>query len=169
MSTGNTEAEIVRLYDDGYSIRAIARAMGLSRSAVHRRLTASGLTGVNPAVKAAAETNRKRADAARAQAAAALIDDLEALRARAWSPAEEVVSTPDGAEVVRLEQPPLREVRAAYAAIEAAVRASSRLLDDVDRAGGDSETREALSGMHALFRDAVAADRAREAAAGGGG
>lgn len=85
--------------------------------------------------------------ALRAQLKEDLLLDAQRLRERAWAPYQVVVSTPQGADIVTLDEPPLNEARAAYTAVGIAIDKSLVLErhDSVDSAAGAKSMLGSLS------------------------
>jgi transposase-like protein len=117
----------------------IARDHGVSVSTVTGIAKAEGLTEAFDRSRTEKATRAKAVDvkALREQLKLDLLEDAQRLRRRAWSPYQVVVSTPQGADVVTIDEPPLGEARAAYTAIGIAID-KSLVLEKHDSTGGDS-------------------------------
>lgn len=131
------------------SRNAIARDHGVSTSTVSGIASSEGLTDAFDRSGTEAATRARVIDckAAREQLKADLLADAQRFRERAWSPYQVVVSTPEGAEVVTLDLPPLTEARAAYTAIGIAIDKSLRLEQHDSGEGGLTAVDEWLRGM----------------------
>lgn len=103
----------------GKSRNEIARSHGVAASTVGKIAADEGITDAFDRTHALKGARAKAVDnrAKRAQLESDLLDDAQKLRKRAWSPYTVVVSGPEGAETVTLEEPPLQDVRAAYTSI----------------------------------------------------
>ncbi|MFG1846759.1 hypothetical protein [Micromonospora carbonacea] len=114
----------------------IARDHQVSVSTVTNIAKAAGATDAfdrsqtEKATRAVVEDSRSR----RAKLAAALLDDAERFRERAWSTYKYYERGIEGPELVTLEQPPLKDAKEAYVAIGISIQ---RHLDlekfDADR------------------------------------
>lgn len=137
----------------------IARDHGVSGSSVTKIAKAEHLDGAfdraqtNKATRARADDNAAK----RTQLQSDLLDDAQRFRKRAWSTYKVVVSGPEGAEVIELEEPPLPDAARAYTAIGIIVdkdRAYER-----DKAGSDgtdharSMLGQLMSGLAEVFGD----------------
>lgn len=123
-------AAILRDIEAGEKARnVIAREHQVSPSTVTGIAKAAGITSAfdrthtEKATRAAADDCK----VLRAQLKVDLLHDAQKLRKRAWEPYKVVVSTPEGAEVVTLDLPPLPDVRAAYTSLGIAADKSIRL------------------------------------------
>ena len=103
--------------------RKIATKHGVSPSTVTKIAKDEGVTGAfersntENATRATVADSRSR----RAALAAALLDDADRLRQRAWSSYTYYERGQQGPELVTLEQPPLKEVKEAYVAVGIAI------------------------------------------------
>lgn len=118
----------------------IARDHDVSTSTVTNVAKGAGIETAFDRTATAKATRAREADckALREQLKIDMLEDAQRLRQRAWAPYQVVVSTPQGADVVTLEHPPLSEVRSAYTAIGIAIDKSIVLErhDTVDGAAG---------------------------------
>jgi transposase-like protein len=122
-------ADIKAARANGTSVRQIARDHGVSPSSVTKIAAEYGIADAFGRSQTENATRAREVDckALRAQLKVDLLHDAQRLRGRAWSPYTVVVSTPEGAERVTLDEPPLPDVRAAYTAIGIAVDKSAAL------------------------------------------
>lgn len=125
---------------------AIARDHGVSADTVGRIADAAGI--VDPFVRTRTEnaTRARQADLAarRAQIADMLLEDAERMRERAWAEYPVVVTSQQGAEVITLDQPPLRDAQAAYTSIAICLDKHLALVRHDGDAGGDLESAKSL-------------------------
>jgi hypothetical protein len=127
----------------------IARDHGISASSVTVIARGAGIADAFDRSKTK-DATRAREDDCRALRAALKLDllgDAQRFRERAWSRYQVVVGTPEGAEIVNLDLPPLPDARAAYTAIGIAVDKSIRLEQHDSDEGGVSAVDEWLRGM----------------------
>ena len=117
-----------------YSVTSIAKDAGLE-DAFNREHTEKATRARAVDVKAMRE-----------QLKLDLLEDAQRLRRRAWSPYQVVVSTPQGADIVTIDEPPLAEARAAYTAIGIAID-KSLVLERHDSTGGDSGAASMLDAL----------------------
>jgi transposase-like protein len=140
----------------GGSTRAIAAKHGVSDGVVRKIAREAGITDAWSREHTENATRARQADlrAMRAQIAADLLGDVARLRDRAWS--EYVVpmgvgGKDGGIELVRLELPPLGDVRNAYTSIGIALDKSLRLEQhDADVQG--------LAAVDAWLREMMGSD-----------
>lgn len=126
----------------------IARDHGVSVSTVSGIAKDAGLTDAFDRSKTKSATRAREVDckALRAQLKQDLLEDAQRLRARAWKPYQVVVSTPQGADIVTLEEPPLAEVRSAFTAIGIAID-KSIVLERHDSADGAADAKSMLGSL----------------------
>lgn len=133
-------ADIQAARANGTSVRQIARDHGVAASTVTKIAADYGIADAFGRSQTENATRAREVDckALRAQLRVDLLHDAQRLRGRAWSPYTVVVSTPEGAERVVLDEPPLMDVRSAYTAIGIALDKSIRLEqhDSDDSASG---------------------------------
>jgi hypothetical protein len=125
----------------GKSRNQIARDRGVSMSTVTKIAGKSGHGDAFDRTRTAAATRAVVIDsrARREQLRNDLLDDAQRLRERAWSSHEAYISTPQGAERVVLELPPLQDTRAAFNAIGICIDKSLRLEQfDTDDSGASA-------------------------------
>jgi hypothetical protein len=122
------------------SARQIARDHSVSVGSVTNIAKGAGINDAFERTQTEKATRAREVDckALRAQLKQDLLLDAQRLRARAWEPYQVVVSTPQGADIVELKQPPLQDARAAYTAVGIAIDKSLVLEkhDAVDGAAG---------------------------------
>jgi hypothetical protein len=130
------------------STRAIADRHGVSESTVRAIAKENGIENAFTRANTESATRARVADMAsrRTALAAGLLDDAERLRTRAWSAYPMTVSTAAGVETVRLELPPLGEVRNAYAALGISVDKHLALVKH-DADPGTEAARSLLTGL----------------------
>lgn len=118
----------------------IARDHSVAASTVTRLAKDANVNEAFDRSKTEKATRAKAVDvkALREQLKQDLLADAQRFRERAWGPYQVVVSTPHGADIVTLDEPPLTEARAAYTAIGIAIDKSLVLEkhDAVDGAAG---------------------------------
>lgn len=126
----------------------IARDHGVAASTVTRLAETTGHDDAFDRSQTEKATRAKAIDvkALREQLKLDLLEDAQRLRQRAWNPYQVVVSTPQGADVVTIDEPPLTETRAAYTAIGIAID-KSLVLEKHDATGGDSGARSMLDAL----------------------
>lgn len=126
----------------------IARDHGVSASTVTNIANDSGMANAFDRTQTENATRARAVDvkALREQLKLDLLDDAQRLRRRAWEPYQVVVSTPQGADVVTIEQPPLSEVRSAYTAVGIAID-KSLVLEKHDSTGGDTGAASMLDAL----------------------
>jgi|ADGO01.1.fsa_nt_gi hypothetical protein len=99
--------------------RGIARKHGVSDATVRKIAKQAGITNAFAREHTENATRARQADMAaqRAQIAADLLTDVQRLRKRAWDTYQVIANGPDGPETITLDQPPLRDVQAAYTSV----------------------------------------------------
>lgn len=124
----------------------IAREHGVSPSTVSKIAREENATFDRTMTETA--TRAKQADnrSRRAQISSDLLDDVQRLRERAWSPYAYYVASKDGAQRVELDLPPLSEVRNAYASIGIALDKHG-VLERADADSGAAGAVSMLSGI----------------------
>lgn len=130
------------------SARQISRDHNVSVSTVSGIAKDAGLNDAFERSQTEKATRARSVDckALRAQLKEDLLVDAQRLRKRAWAPYQVVVSTPQGADVVTLDEPPLTEVRSAFTAIGIAID-KSLVLERHDSTGGDSGAASMLDAL----------------------
>lgn len=126
----------------GFSVREIAAAMHdkgvtVSPTTVSRYMRRAGVTGDDSTTYEATAARVKAAKQRVYEQALALLEDAEAARERVYAPAEVVVSTPDGADVVRLTEPPLADTAKVLQTVERLITNAQRLLDTIQEDTGE--------------------------------
>jgi transposase-like protein len=153
LSAGKRNAiieDIKAARESGKSAGQIARDHGVARSTVTKITREEGLTGAFERAQTENATRAREVDckALRAQLKVDLMQDAQWLRQRARGRYQTVVSTPQGAEIVTLDEAPLSEVRSGYTALGIAVDKSLALeRHDNDASGGLAAVDEWLRGM----------------------
>jgi hypothetical protein len=134
---------------NGVSAGQIARDHGVARSTVTKIAADNDLANAFERTQTENAARAKQADCKllRAQLKQDLLADAQRFRKRAWESYQVVVGTPEGAEIVTLDLPPLPDARAAYTAIGIAVDKSIRLEehDSDDSAAGAKNLLGSLS------------------------
>jgi hypothetical protein len=127
---------------------AIAREHGVSPGTVENIARDAGLVDAFARTKTENATRARQSDLAarRAVIAEMLLDDIQALRDRAWQPYQVVTSSQHGAEITTLELPPLRDAQAAYTSIAVALDKHLALVRHDGDTGGDLESARSLLG-----------------------
>lgn len=127
----------------------IARKHGVAASTVGKIAADEGITDAFDRTHTIKGARARQADnaALRAELQSDLLRDGQRLRKRAWSPYEVVVSTPQGAETIILDLPPLPDVRAAYTAIGIIVDKDRAYEKDAQAAGDGSAVQRSLLGQ----------------------
>lgn len=118
---------IMRLYEQGHGCNAIARAVPCSNYTVSDTVKANGGTFNNSQTKAATEARVTAAKAAATETADQLISDIQALRARAWSPTVDYIATEEGVQEVHRPLPSATDTKHLYSSIEGVARSIERL------------------------------------------
>lgn len=113
----------------GISAGQIARDHGVARSTVTKIAADNNLANAFERTQTENAARAKQADCKllRAQLKVDLLHDAQRLRTRIWGRYQTVVGTPEGAEIVTLDEAPLSEMRAGYTALGIAVDKSIRL------------------------------------------
>lgn len=144
---------------NGQSAGQIARDHGVARSTVTKIAADSNLADAFERTQTAKAARAKQADnkAKRAQLQSDLLDDAQKLRKRAWSRYPIVVSGPEGAETVWLDEPPLPDVRAAYTSIGIIADKDRAYERDKSDEGSDHAT-SVLGRLFTGLAEAVSAD-----------
>jgi transposase-like protein len=133
----------------GKSLNQIAKDNAVAKSTVSVIAKDAGLTDAFDRTRTEAATRAHAIDcrARREALKAALLDDAERLRDRAWSAYEVVVeSRATGPSRLTLDLPPLQDVRAAYAAIGIAIDKSVR-LEQYDSTDSDVDAKSMLGAL----------------------
>ena len=138
----------------------IARKHGVSPSLVGKIATAEGITDAWDRTHALKGARAKAIDnkSKRAQLASDLLDDAQHYRKRARSAYKVVVSTPEGADVVTLDEPPLPDVRSALTAIGICVDKSIAVEKHDTTDDGSQHARSMLGQLFTGLAQAVNGD-----------
>lgn len=120
----------------GFSVREIAAAMQdqgvtVSPTTVSRYMRRAGVVADEGTTYEATAARVKAAKQRVYEQALTLVEDAESARERVYAPAEVVVSTPEGAEVLHLPEPPLQDVAKVLQTIERLITNAQRLLDTI--------------------------------------
>lgn len=134
--------QMITLRRQGYSVREVAAAMheqgvNVSPTTVSRYMRRAGVTGDESTTYEATAARVKVAKQRVYEQALALLEDAEAARERVYAPAEVVVSTPDGADVVKLTEPPLADTAKVLQTVERLITNAQRLLDTIQEDTGE--------------------------------
>lgn len=134
--------QMITLRRQGYSVREVAAAMheqgvNVSPTTVSRYMRRAGVTGDESTTYEATAARVKAAKQRVYEQALALLEDAEAARERVYAPAEVVVSTPDGADVVKLTEPPLADTAKVLQTVERLITNAQRLLDTIQEDTGE--------------------------------
>ncbi|MGW3196326.1 hypothetical protein ACWDBD_17405 [Streptomyces sp. NPDC001118] len=126
----------------------IARDHDVSTSTVTNVAKGAGIEDAFDRTATAKATRAREVDckALREQLKIDMLEDAQRLRQRAWAPYQVVVSTPQGADVVTLQQPPLSEVRSAYTAVGIAID-KSLVLERHDSGSGTDGAKSMLDAL----------------------
>lgn len=143
--------QMIILRRQGYSVREVAailseRGANISPTTVSRQLRRAGVTGDDTTTQEATAARVKAARHRALEQALTLLEDAEAARERVYAPAEVVVSTPDGAEILTLAEPPLQDVAKVLQTVERLITQAQRLLETIQ----EDSTEEAKSVLQAL-------------------
>lgn len=123
------KAKMLELYEDGHSVRSVARIMGRSTSTVSRHLHRMGADTDRSLTAEATAARVRKLQEKRLDIAEKLMDDVESMRDRTWSRYELVTPGPDGASVTVLDEPPLRDQSDGVRAIQSMVTTIDTLLE----------------------------------------
>ncbi|GII63559.1 hypothetical protein Skr01_36440 [Sphaerisporangium krabiense] len=136
----------------GKSCRGIARQHGVSDATVRKIASDNGIRDAFSRAQTESATRARVADmrARRAELSEQLLDDVQRLRERAWSAYQVVTNGRDGAEVVDLALPPLRDVQAAYTSLGIAVDKHAQLVK-LDTDNGAAQARSMLGALAAAL------------------
>lgn len=128
--------------------RAIARDHDVSDGTVRNIAEDAGILDAFTRVNTENATRARQSDLAarRAVIAEMLLDDIQALRDRAWQPYQVVTSSQHGAEITELPLPPLRDAQAAYTSIAVALDKHLALVRHDGDTGGDLDSARSLLG-----------------------
>jgi transposase len=150
------EAVVKDLMSGQYGRNEIAKRQNVGRATVTRVAQENDL---DPSAKANQTQHATRAvavatKARKEQLKAQLLDDIQALRVRAWSAWSKEVVTREGIEVLRADMPPLPEVAAAYRSIGIALDGVFK-LEAAEAANGDSVqgARDFLVDLHSKITE----------------
>lgn len=143
--------QMITLRRQGYSVREVAailsdQGVSISPTTVSRHLRRAGVTGDETATQEATAARVKAARQRALEQALTLLEDAEAARERVYAPAKVVVSTPDGAQVLTLPEPPLQDVAKVLHTVERLITQAQRLLETIQ----EDTTEEAKSVLQAL-------------------
>lgn len=146
------QAVVNDLMSGQYGRNEIATRQNVGRATVTRIAQENDL---DPSAKANQTQHATRAvavatKARKEQLKAQLLDDIQALRVRAWSSWSKEVVTREGIEVLRSDLPPLPEVAAAYRSIGIALDGVFK-LEAAEQSNGDTVqgARDFLVDFHA--------------------
>lgn len=114
--------------DEGRSMREIAQLTGVSHQSVSMYLRSIGADTSAAQTHAAVQARMRQTQARRLDFAERVLDHMDDLFDRMNSPYDQVVSTPNGVEIVTLPEPPLRVQADALKAFQTQVRMLDRLL-----------------------------------------
>lgn len=130
------------------SCRGIARDHSVSRTTVSKIAKDASVAHAFERQKTEKATRARVADMAsvRTTKAVVLLEDFDRLRERAWSPYQVVVGTKDGADIVTLKLPPLRDAQAAYTSMAICIDKHLALVKH-DANSGANEARSMLSAI----------------------
>lgn len=130
------------------SCRGIARQHNVSDATVRKIAKDNNITDAFSRANTEKATRARVADMAsiRTAKAAVLLEDFDRLRERAWSEYQVVVGGREGAEIVDLKLPPLRDAQAAYTSMAICIDKHLALVKH-DSDGGASEARSMLSAI----------------------
>lgn len=140
------DAVLAAIRVGGKSLNQIAKDCGVAKATVSKIAKESGLTDAFDRTRTEAATRAHAIDARarREQLKLDLLGDAKRLRERAWDEYEVIVdSRTDGPTTMKLDLPPLQDVRAAYAAIGIAIDKSMR-LDQYDSTDSDVDAKSMI-------------------------
>lgn len=121
----------------GESQRAVADRHGVSISSVAKIRREHTTTDSGEPPPAVAESYTFDPKATRARLVEGLYADAQRFRDRAWGPYTQVVVTPQGAETITVDLPPLRDQAAGYSALATCIDRAMRMeAHDTDGEGG---------------------------------
>lgn len=143
------DAVLAAIRAGGKSLNQIAKDCGVAKATVSKIAKEAGLTDAFDRTRTEQATQAHAADARarREQLKLALLGDAERLRKRAWEEYEVIVdSRQDGPQTMKLDLPPLQDVRAAYAAIGIAIDKSVR-LDQYDSTDSDVDAKSMIGDL----------------------
>jgi transposase-like protein len=131
-----------------FSRNEIARRHGVAPSAVGKIAAQEGITDAWDRTHALKGARAKKIDnaAKRAQLQSDLLDDGQRVRARIWGPYKVVVSGPNGAEIVELDEAPLEAIKAGFTAIGIIVDKDRAYEKDAQATGDSSAAARSLIG-----------------------
>lgn len=149
----------------GMSRKAVAGKWGISQSTASKIARERGLGDAQPPeLSMASKVFMAGVKERRAQIKRELLEDVDRLRARAWSEYRRTVAGKDGPYEITEELPPLGEVRNCYAAIGVALSGYAKLEALDSDTNKDEEAKSLLGDLMTGIKAVNAELEAREAA-----
>ncbi|MEJ6013845.1 helix-turn-helix domain-containing protein [Corynebacterium sp. H127] len=149
--------EMQRLYEArGLSVRQVAKVMQRSPTTVSKALRGRGVDTWRADSSAAVEAIKLRANKRRLALIDGLLDDVDLLRERLTDEYQLVVNSSEGAEMVRLDEPPAEAVQAFARSVNTHLQAVDRIIENVhtdDSAQSKSMLERMLGGIEQLLKD----------------
>ncbi|MEU6033983.1 hypothetical protein ABZ801_01095 [Actinomadura sp. NPDC047616] len=149
----DVRAAIIADIDSGQLSRnAIARKHGVAPSVVTKLARQAGNPKAFDRTNTAKATEAAQMDAKalRASLIADLYADAQRFRARSWEPYTQVISGPDGPELVTTKLPPLRDQQAGYTALAICLDKALK-LESVDADNGAEAGRTMVGELRAAL------------------
>lgn len=123
---------ILTLAGQGFGVRRIGREIGFDYHHVHNFLTKSGFRADTSQTAQATARRLEILREKRLATAEKLMADIERIRGRMFDEYELVVSGAEGAEVVHLDEPPIKEQADVAKAIRLHIQSIDDLLDGLE-------------------------------------
>ncbi len=150
---------------DGMSRKAAAKKYGVSQATTSKIAKERGLAAAQPPeLSLASKVFMAGVKQRREELKEALLNDVDRLRARAWSEYTRTVAGKDGPYEITEDLPPLGEVRNAYAAIGVAISGYAKLEALDTDTNADDEAKSMIGDIMAGLTRVNAELDAREAA-----
>jgi len=143
-------ARVRELHKQGLSRNEIARLLEMSSSTVSNIARDAGLSFDRTKTEQATAAKVADAKARRAELAELLIDDAHRLRQRLWEPAQQVLGSIEGPQIITLDLPTAREAKDFMAAVNGASKGHLDLVRHDADAGTDG-ARSMLGGLAAAL------------------
>ena len=144
--TDRERSKVLADIDAGMHRNDLARKYKRSPSTITKIANEGGRSFDRTKTAAAAQAFKDDMALRRAKLADDLLSDAEYFRTRLRQKHQAWVGTPDGPEMVELDEPPLPELRQGVVAVTTAIAGHAKLLD-MDKADGDKASTSLLAGL----------------------
>lgn len=149
--------EMLRLHEEGYSIREIAQEVGWANSTVSRYLRMAGADTDRSRTAEATAARVRKIQERKVDLAEELMDDSFSWRHRIWSEYTHVVNSSEGPTTVDLDEPPLSEQASGAKALDITINTVDRLLEGIGDSGVD-DAKNVLGNLLEGLASLVSAD-----------